>query len=83
VRSTFSGLHVPLLWRLAMTTPVYMACDAANVDATTGQCSQPIWLPQPQLFPQLDAADGITIAVAILACWATAYGFRSLRRAGE
>lgn len=62
---------------------VYMACDQSNVDATTGQCSTPTWVQQPQLFPQLDAADGITIATAILACWAVAYVYKRLRRVGE
>jgi hypothetical protein len=38
---------------------------------------------QPGLLPPLDATAGITIGVAILTCWATAYGFRTLRRVGE
>lgn len=79
--NTCFGLLVP--FGVAVVIPVYMACDSANVDATTGQCSQPLWLPQPQLFPDLDAASGIAIASAILACWAVAFVYRSLRRVGD
>ena len=74
---------VAALGGIMFLEPVYLACDSANVDATTGQCSQPIWLPQPQLFPELDAASGVAIGTAILACWAVAYGYRSLRRVGD
>lgn len=66
-----------------MTTPLVMGCDSADVDATTGQCAHPYWVEQQSLFPELDATSGIAIAGAILLVWATAYGFRSLRRVGD
>jgi hypothetical protein len=61
-----------------MFDPVFMACDSANVDATTGVCSAPYWSPPPSLLPPLDATGGIEIGLAILVCWAMAVGFRSL-----
>lgn len=66
-----------------MGTPLVMGCDSADVDASTQTCAHPYWVAQQGLFPSLDAASGITIGVAILVCWATAYGFRKLRRTGE
>ena len=62
-----------------MFEPVFMVCDSANVDATTGQCSAPYWVPQPQIFPSLSAADGASIAAAILLAWAVAYGSQALK----
>jgi hypothetical protein len=61
----------------------YMACDSANIDATTGVCSNPVWVQQPTLFPPLDAGAGIAISIAVLACWALASGFKSMQRAGD
>lgn len=65
------------------TTVETYACAAGNIDPTTGACSAPVWIVQPSMLPPLDAGSGITIAVAILACWAIAYGFRAMRRAGD
>lgn len=66
-----------------MGTPVVQGCDSADVDATTGVCAHPYWVQQQNFFPDLDAASGVLIGVAILTCWATAYGFRALRRVGD
>lgn len=66
-----------------MAIPVYMACDSADLDAVTGACSNPIWLPAPSLFPPLDASAGIAISVAILCVWALAYGYTLLGRTGD
>ena len=66
-----------------MGTPVVMGCDSSDVDATTGVCAHPYWTTQQSLLPALDIAGGVTISVAILTCWATAYGFRILRRVGD
>jgi len=66
-----------------VATPLVLGCDSADVDATTGQCAHPVWVQQQSFFPELDATSGVTIGVAILVCWATAYGFRTLRRTGE
>jgi hypothetical protein len=62
---------------------VYETCDQANVDASTGQCSAPSWQPLPSWLPQLTAADGVSIGVAILLAWATAYAYKVLRRVGD
>lgn len=61
-----------------MFDPVFMACDSANVDATTGVCSAPYWAPPPSLLPPLDASSGMEIGVAILTAWAVAVMFRSV-----
>lgn len=63
-----------------MYVPEFMACDSANIDATTGVCSAPYWSPPPSLLPPLDAVGGMEIGVAILAAWATAFTFRHLAR---
>ncbi|WP_126537680.1 hypothetical protein [Aerosticca soli] len=60
-----------------------MACDAADLDTTTGICTHPVWIHQQGLLPELDASSGVAVSVAILACWATAYVYRVLRRAGD
>ncbi len=65
-----------------MTTVVY-ACDSANVDPSTLVCSNPVWVVQSTFLPPLDATSGITIGIAILTCWAVAYGLKSLRRVGD
>lgn len=66
-----------------MADPVFMVCDSANVDASTGQCSAPYWVPQPSMFPTLNATDGAVIGGAILVCWAVAYMGRALRVGGS
>ena len=66
-----------------MTGTVYMACDPATVDATTGQCSAPYWVQPPSMLPPLDAAGGAAISVAILLAWATAYSFRVIGSAAS
>jgi hypothetical protein len=62
-----------------MADPMFMTCDAANVDATTGACSAPVWVPQPQLFPSLTSGDGALIGFAIMAVWGAAYMARALK----
>ncbi|RUL78770.1 hypothetical protein EKH80_02865 [Dyella choica] len=66
-----------------MTGTVYLACDPANVDATTGHCSAPYWVAQPSMLPPLDAVGGAAIGVAILLTWATAYSFRAIASAAS
>lgn len=49
----------------------YLYCDAAAVDATTGQCSDPHWVDAPAGgLPPLTAGEGAQIAFAIVGCWA-------------
>jgi hypothetical protein len=71
------------LWGVSAVTALVQGCDSVNVDASTGVCSQPYWVQQQQLFPDLDATSGVAIGVAILICWATAYSFKTLRRVGD
>lgn len=67
-----------------MSDPVVMqACAAVDFDATTGVCSHPVWVQQPSLLPDLDITSAITIGLAIGVLWATAYGFRKLRRTAD
>jgi hypothetical protein len=73
-----------------MQTTLYMACLPANQSTTVDSdgnsvttCAAPQWVPQPSIIPFLDAGAGVAIGVAILTCWATAYGFKSLRRVGD
>ena len=62
-----------------MSDPVFLTCDSANVDATTLQCSTPVWVSQPQMFPSLLVGDGALIGFAIFAVWAAAYMARALK----
>ena len=64
-----------------MDTVEYQACDSANVDATTGVCSQPVWVQQQSPFPSLSMTDGGLVAFAIIGCWAMGYLARALRLA--
>lgn len=64
-----------------MSTPVVLGCDSVDVDTTTQQCAHPYWTAQTSFLPPLDIPSGITVGVAILACWAVAYGLRRLRQA--
>ena len=65
--------------------PLFEVCDSANVASASssspayGTCSNPYWVPQPQLFPYLSMTDGAAIACAIGGIWAVAYMVRALR----
>lgn len=62
-----------------MAEPLFLTCDASAVDVTTQQCSAPVWVPQPQLFPSLSLVDGGLFGFAILTVWCAAYMARALR----
>jgi len=64
---------------LFLLDPVFLSCDSTNVDPSTLQCTQPVWVPVPSLVPSLTAGDGALIGFAILAIWAVAYMSRALR----
>lgn len=66
-----------------MNDPVFMSCDPANVDPSTGICSVPVWVTQPQFLPSLSVDDGAAIGGAILTCWAIAYMYRAFRQGGD
>lgn len=63
-------------------TPLVLMCDSADVDAS-GACAHPVWVYQPPLVPEFDAAAGVAVGTAIFAVWAVAYGFKKLRRVGD
>ncbi|MGB5851597.1 MAG: hypothetical protein WBG85_04795 [Rhodanobacter sp.] len=63
--------------------PLVQACDSADVDPVTGVCAHPFWTQQQLFFPDLDMPSGVAIGTAILACWAVAYVYKSLRRVGD
>lgn len=65
------------------STVVFYACAQTDLDASTGVCTHPVWVAQPSIFPPLSAAQGIAIAVAILALWALAFGIKSIQGAGD
>ncbi|MCW0399805.1 hypothetical protein NB688_002856 [Xanthomonas sacchari] len=56
------------------------ACLERDLDAQTGTCSAPIWIPQPSLLPELTVADAQSIGQAIALLWAVAYAFRLVRK---
>ena len=64
-------------------TSLVQGCDSVDIDSATGVCAHPYWVEQVQWLPDLDAASGVAIGVAILTAWAIAYSFRSLRRVGD
>ena len=66
-----------------MGTEYVEVCAPADISTVGGttSCAAPQWQPQPQFIPSLSASDGALIAVAILACWAVAFGYKALRRA--
>jgi len=63
--------------------PMVLMCDSADVDTSTGTCAHPVWAYMPSFIPEFDASAGIAVSGAILLVWATAYGFKKLRRVGE
>jgi hypothetical protein len=60
------------------STLVYMVCDQANLDVTTGVCTQVQYVQAPLLLPPIDSAGGVAIALAIIGVWAVAAVYRSL-----
>lgn len=54
----------------------YAACDEANIDAVTGECSAIVWVDPPTFIPSLSVEGAREIGGAILLCWAVAYVWR-------
>ena len=63
--------------------PLYLMCDSVDVDTSTGACAHPVWVAIPTIVPEFDATAGVAVGSAILLVWATAYGFKKMRRAGD
>lgn len=53
-------------------------CPDVNYDATTGVCSQGVWVDQTSLavVPPLSVDDGQSIAFGIVLCWVIGYLWR-------
>jgi len=66
-----------------MATPLVLMCDSADLDVSTGSCAHPFWAYMPSLIPEFDATAGVAVGTAILLVWASAYGFKKMRRAGD
>jgi len=63
------------------SVPLTLICDSADVDSSTGSCTHAVWVQQPTIIPEFGAAAGTAVSVAIMLVWATAYGFKAMRRA--
>lgn len=61
-----------------MDTDLYMVCNQADVDPTTGQCTAVHYVQAPTMLPPLDAVAGGSIAMAIIGCWALAFVYKRL-----
>lgn len=66
-----------------MGPTVFLACDAQDFDATTGQCAQPYYALPPSFLPYLSFADGVQIAGAIAGIWAIGVVGRVLIRTAD
>lgn len=56
------------------------ACLEADLDAATGTCTAPIWIPQPTLLPDLSIGDAQQIGAAVAVLFAVAFVFRRVRK---
>ena len=56
------------------------ACLEADFDASTGQCTAVIWIPQPSLLPELTVEGAQAIGAAVALLWAVAFVFRLIRK---
>jgi hypothetical protein len=69
-------------------TAYVLTCDEVNVvpassssaGTTPASCTAPYFAPVPSFLPPLSMVDGGAIGMAILAAWAMAFGWKSLRR---
>lgn len=64
-------------------TALYLACDSADVDEVTGECSAPIWAEGPTLFPPLTTTEGLQIGFAIVGVWTIGLIARVLVRTAQ
>lgn len=55
-------------------------CKASDLDALTGVCAAPFYGPAPSLLPQMSAADGVQLSIAIISVWAIGFYIKSGRR---
>lgn len=62
---------------------LYLACNEADYNVSTGECSAPYYADAPTLFPELSAAEGLEIGFAIVAVWTIGLIARVLVRTGQ
>lgn len=67
-----------MLWRCAVT--YYATCADADYNPQTGQCTNVVYVQQPTLLAPLSIDDGVSIGLAILLCWAIAWGWTAMGR---
>jgi hypothetical protein len=56
------------------------ACAQLDYDASTGTCTNEVWLDQPALLPPLSVEEGLLISGAMITVICTAQGLKMLRR---
>lgn len=60
---------------------LYATCDPANVDETTGTCSQVVWVEDASgWLPELSHEDGAELGMASFGLLFVAFAFRLLRK---
>lgn len=64
---------------------LYLACDLADYNSATGECSAPYFTemapPSPSVLPPLTVAEGSLVAGAILLVLGIAFTFKAARKA--
>jgi hypothetical protein len=62
---------------------LYLACNDADYNAATGECSAPYYSEAPSLLPAITAWEGFQISFAIVGCWLVGLFARLLIRASQ
>jgi hypothetical protein len=63
-------------------TQLVATCASTDVDATTGQCTNIVWVQQQVVgLPPLTAAQGAEISGAIAVLWSMGFLVRIIRKA--
>lgn len=67
-----------------MADTLIIACDAADINAVTGECAAPYFTPYaPHPMPELSLEDGMVIAFAIVGIWTLGLIARLIIRAAQ
>ena len=66
-----------------MSGAYYLACNAEDFNASTGECAAPYYGSPPTLIPTMTAAEGAVIAAAIAGTWTLGLVARLLIRTGQ
>lgn len=62
---------------------LYLACELADYNPTTGDCSAPYYTEQlpGTVLPPLSLEQGAAVATAILLVWGVAFCFKAAKKA--